>query len=111
MQGTGRRQGTGVTIMYKGQKVTVVMPAYNAEKTLRRSFEEVCEQDVADVVVIVDDCSNDGTEQVAREICNYQLPTTNYPLPSTIATTGTWAMVGTKRAATVLRLIMVRTSL
>ena len=84
MQGTGRRQGTGVTIMYKGQKVTVVMPAYNAEKTLRRSFEEVCEQDVADVVVIVDDCSNDGTEQVAREICNYQLPTTNYQLPTTI---------------------------
>ena len=54
--------------MYRDQKIVVVMPAYNAEQTLRRSFAEVCEQGMVDVVVIVDDCSRDGTEQVAREI-------------------------------------------
>lgn len=54
--------------MYRDQKIVVVMPAYNAEQTLRRSFAEVCEQGIADVVVIVDDCSRDGTEQVARDI-------------------------------------------
>ena len=70
--------------MYHDLKVAVVMPAYNAEKTLRRSFDEVCEQGIADTVVIVDDCSKDGTEQVAREICNTQLPSTNYKLPTTI---------------------------
>ena len=41
------------------RKVVVVMPAYNAAKTIERSFREVCEQNVADVVVIVDDCSRD----------------------------------------------------
>lgn len=54
--------------MYRDSRVVVVMPAYNAEQTLRRSFAEVCAQGVVDVVVIVDDCSRDGTEQVAREI-------------------------------------------
>ena len=44
------------------------MPAYNAEQTLRRSFVEVCEQGIADVVVIVDDCSRDGTGRVAEEL-------------------------------------------
>ena len=54
--------------MYKGRKVAVVMPAYNAEQTLRRSFAEVCAQGIADAVVIVDDCSRDGTESVARSL-------------------------------------------
>ena len=54
--------------VYKGLKVAVVMPAYNAEQTLRRSFAEVCEQGIADTVVIVDDCSRDGTEHVAEEL-------------------------------------------
>ena len=52
--------------MYKGLKVAVVMPAYNAEKTLRAAYDEVVRQGVADVVVIVDDCSGDGTEAVAK---------------------------------------------
>ena len=52
--------------MYKGRKVAVVMPAYNAEKTLREAYDEVVRQGVADVIVIVDDCSKDGTEEVAK---------------------------------------------
>lgn len=52
--------------MYKGKNVAVVMPAYNAAKTIERSFAEVCEQNVADTVVIVDDCSRDETVAVAN---------------------------------------------
>lgn len=54
--------------MYKGNKIAVVMPAYNAEKTLRDSYEEVRAQEVADYIIIVDDCSKDETERVAREL-------------------------------------------
>lgn len=50
------------------RKVAVVMPAYNAEHTLLRSFAEVCEQDVADIVIIVDDCSSDRTAELARTL-------------------------------------------
>ena len=44
------------------------MPAYNAEKTLRQSYAEVVSQDVADVIIVVDDCSRDETEAIAREL-------------------------------------------
>ena len=54
--------------MYKGRKIAVVMPAYNAEQTLRRAYEEVVEQGVADVIIVVDDCSKDGTETVAKSL-------------------------------------------
>lgn len=50
----------------KKPKVVVVMPAYNAAKTIARAFNEVCEQHVADVVVIVDDCSRDETVALAK---------------------------------------------
>lgn len=56
--------------MYTGRKIAVIMPAYNAEQTLRRSFAEVCAEGIADTVVIVDDCSCDGTERVARELAS-----------------------------------------
>jgi glycosyltransferase involved in cell wall biosynthesis len=36
------------------QKIVVVMPAYNAEKTLRRTWEEL-PHDLVDEVVLVDD--------------------------------------------------------
>ena len=38
------------------------MPAYNAEKTLLTAYDEVVAQGVADVGIVVDDCSNDGTD-------------------------------------------------
>jgi len=43
--------------MLKGQKVVVVMPAYNAESTLRRTHQEVLEEGIADLVIVVDDAS------------------------------------------------------
>lgn len=60
--------------MYRGKKIAVVMPAYNAEKTLRTAYEEVVAQGIADVVVVVDDCSKDGTEAVARSLCAGETP-------------------------------------
>ena len=40
--------------MYRGKKVVVVMPAYNAEKTLKKTYDEVIEQGIVDKVIIVD---------------------------------------------------------
>ena len=52
--------------MYRSKKVAVVMPAYNAEMTLRRSFSEVVAEGIADTVIIVDDCSRDNTAELAK---------------------------------------------
>jgi glycosyltransferase involved in cell wall biosynthesis len=52
--------------MFKGQKVVVVMPAYNAGKTLRKTYQEVMDQQVVDEVIIVDDASRDDTVAVAQ---------------------------------------------
>jgi glycosyltransferase involved in cell wall biosynthesis len=54
--------------MLKGQKVVVVMPAYNAESTLRRTHQEVLEEGIADLVIVVDDASSDRTAKVASEL-------------------------------------------
>ena len=54
--------------MYRNRKIAVVMPAYNAEKTLRTAYDEVVAQAVADTIIIVDDCSRDETEKVANSI-------------------------------------------
>ena len=53
--------------MIHGKKIVVVMPAYNAEKTLRRTWDEL-PHDVVDEVVLVDDASRDSTVQMAREL-------------------------------------------
>lgn len=41
------------------------MPAYNAEKTLLKTYEEVMAQGVVDKVILVDDASSDNTAKVA----------------------------------------------
>jgi glycosyltransferase involved in cell wall biosynthesis len=53
--------------MIKGMKVIVVMPAYNAEQTLRRTYEEI-PHEVVDEVVLVDDASQDHTVVVSNEL-------------------------------------------
>jgi len=49
-----------------GQKIIVVMPAYNAEQTLERTAAEV--PDMVDQIIVVDDCSSDATPEVARRL-------------------------------------------
>ena len=49
------------------KKVVVVMPAYNAEKTLLRTVNEI-DRDIVDEVILVDDFSNDRTADVAENL-------------------------------------------
>lgn len=53
--------------MISGLKLVVVMPAYNAEKTLRQTFSDLPHEYVDDVV-LVDDASSDRTAEVAAEL-------------------------------------------
>lgn len=53
--------------MILGKKVVVVMPAYNAEHTLRMTYAEL-PHELVDEVILVDDASRDRTTEVAREL-------------------------------------------
>jgi glycosyltransferase involved in cell wall biosynthesis len=53
--------------MILGKKLIVIMPAYNAEKTLRQTYEELPHEYV-DEVILVDDASRDDTSRVAHEL-------------------------------------------
>jgi glycosyltransferase involved in cell wall biosynthesis len=52
--------------MINGKRIAVVMPAYNAEKTLERTVREL--SDVVDIKILVDDASRDQTAQVSRDL-------------------------------------------
>ncbi len=54
--------------MIRGKKVVVVMPAYNAERTLRRTYAEILDQGIVDRVIVVDDQSRDSTVAIARTL-------------------------------------------
>ena len=56
--------------MFRDKKVVVVMPAYNAARTLKRTYDEVMEQGMVDQVIVVDDASRDETTAVARTLPN-----------------------------------------
>ncbi len=53
--------------MILGKRLIVVMPAYNAEKTLRTTYDELPHEYVDDVI-LVDDASKDNTAPIAREL-------------------------------------------
>ncbi len=53
--------------MISNKIVTIVMPAYNASKTLKTTYSEI-PFDIVDHVILVDDCSSDDTIQVAKEL-------------------------------------------
>lgn len=53
--------------MLHGKKIVVVMPAYNAEKTLERVYREIPFEFVDDVI-LVDDESTDDTAESARRL-------------------------------------------
>ena len=48
-------------------KVIVLMPAYNAERTLEKTFRDIPEGCV-DEVLLTDDCSSDRTVEIARSL-------------------------------------------
>jgi glycosyltransferase involved in cell wall biosynthesis len=51
--------------MLNGKKIVVVMPAYNAEKTLERTYAEI-PKDIVDDIILTDDRSSDRTVEVAK---------------------------------------------
>ena len=54
--------------MFKDKKVIVVMPAYNAAQTLRKTYDEVMSQGIVDLVILVDDASHDDTAAIAETL-------------------------------------------
>jgi glycosyltransferase involved in cell wall biosynthesis len=59
--------------MLKGQKIVVVMPAYNAARTLQQTYGEVMAQGIVDLVILVDDGSQDETVAIARTLDRAQV--------------------------------------
>ena len=59
--------------MMNGRRVVVVMPAYNAARTLARTHEEVLEHEFVDHVIVVDDASRDDTAERARALPRTEL--------------------------------------
>ena len=53
--------------MLNKRRIAVVLPAYNAAKTLKRTIDEV-PHDLVDDIILTDDCSRDDTANVAREL-------------------------------------------
>jgi len=53
--------------MLNGKHITVVLPAYNAEKTLQKTYDEI-PMDIVDKVILTDDASNDATVELAKKL-------------------------------------------
>jgi glycosyltransferase involved in cell wall biosynthesis len=51
----------------KRKKVVVVMPAYNAEKTLKKTYKDI-PKEIVDKVMLVDDGSHDKTVEIAKKL-------------------------------------------
>ena len=52
--------------MINGKRIAVVMPAYNAEKTLEKTVKEL--SNVVDIKILVDDSSKDQTAALSRQL-------------------------------------------
>lgn len=59
--------------MFKDKKVVVVMPAYNAAQTLRKTYDEVMSQGIVDLVILVDDASHDDTAVIAETLLHVEV--------------------------------------
>lgn len=59
--------------MYLDKKIVVVMPAYNAAKTLRQTWQEVRDLQLVDHMILVDDGSRDETATLARSLPGVQV--------------------------------------
>ena len=49
------------------------MPAYNAARTLKQTYDEVCAQEIVDLIILVDDASRDNTVHLARSLEKIQV--------------------------------------
>jgi glycosyltransferase involved in cell wall biosynthesis len=53
--------------MIGGKRVSIVLPAYNASRTLRRTYEDI-PHDVVDDIILTDDASSDDTVELAQQL-------------------------------------------
>jgi len=53
--------------MLNEKKIIAVLPAYNAEKTLFKTYQDI-PKDIVDEIILVDDCSSDDTVKLAKEL-------------------------------------------
>ncbi len=53
--------------MINNRRLVVVLPAYNAEKTLRKTIDQV-PRDIVDEIILTDDASRDGTAVLSRQL-------------------------------------------
>jgi glycosyltransferase involved in cell wall biosynthesis len=53
--------------MLNGRRIAVVLPAYNAAKTLKMTIDEV-PFEIVDDIILTDDASKDNTADIAREM-------------------------------------------
>ena len=53
--------------MINNKKVVIIMPAYNAEKTLEKTYNEIY-QNFVDEIILVDDFSSDKTKEIAKKL-------------------------------------------
>ena len=68
-----RSNAYSTTTMLNGEKIVVVMPAYNAARTLRQTYQEVMAHGIVDLVIVVDDASHDDTVAIARTLDRVQV--------------------------------------
>src|SRR6266705_3590185 len=59
--------------MLNSEKIVVVMPAYNAARTLRQTYHEVMVHGLVDLVIVVDDASHDETVTIAHTLPHVQV--------------------------------------
>jgi len=53
--------------LLNGKRIVVVLPAYNAEKTLKKTYDEI-PKDIVDDILLIDDNSSDRTVEIAKAI-------------------------------------------
>ena len=53
--------------MINNKRVVIIMPAYNAEKTLEKTYNEIY-QNFVDEIILVDDFSADNTKEIAKRL-------------------------------------------
>jgi glycosyltransferase involved in cell wall biosynthesis len=68
MSSTAARRDPAQPARDGSRRVVVVMPAYNAAQTLRRTYDEVAALGCVDRVIVVDDASTDATVAIARRL-------------------------------------------
>ncbi|MCR5639676.1 MAG: glycosyltransferase, partial [Lachnospiraceae bacterium] len=60
------------TVKNEEYKVSIIMPAYNAEKYISEAIESVLAQTYNNwELIVVDDCSKDSTAEIIKKMCDY----------------------------------------